>query len=229
MKEAQKKEKALVDEIVLYMKKKIETGEWPVGKKIPSENKLSQELNVGRGTIRAALQRFQVLGITESWQGKGTFIKTNDLSLFGKGFTIDARILNDMYTIREARSMVEPDIAYNAAKTASPELIECLTALYKQQKDSVGDQERFSMLDAQFHMTLAETTENPIIINFVGQLLDQTVCLNINKVFGYYGGIYYHSLILDAITQHNPELAHKYMKDHLESELIKPGKQSLTT
>lgn len=29
MKEAQKKEKALVDEIVLYMKKKIETGEWP--------------------------------------------------------------------------------------------------------------------------------------------------------------------------------------------------------
>ncbi|MDO4438109.1 MAG: FCD domain-containing protein [Eubacteriales bacterium] len=225
MKETHNKEKDLVDEIVIYMKKKIESGEWAVNKKIPSENKLSQELNVGRGTIRAALQRFQVLGIMESWQGKGTFVKTSDLSLFGKGFTVDPRILNDMYTIRQARSIVEPNIAYNVAKTASTELIECLKSLHQQQKEAVGDQERFSMLDAQFHMTLAETTENPIIINFIGQLLDQTVCLNSNKIFGYYGGVYYHSLILDAIIQHNPELAHKYMKDHMESELIKPGQQ----
>lgn len=217
-----KKGGMLVEEIVKYMKSKIESGEWPVNQKIPSENTLSRELGVGRGTVRAAIQRFQVLGIMESRQGKGTFIKTSDLSLFGKGFTVDSRILNDMYTIRQARSLVEPDIAYNAAKEASSELIECLRSLHQQQKEAVGNQERFSMLDAQFHMTLAETTENPIIINFVKQLLDQTVCLNSNKIFGYYGGIYYHSQILEAISQHNPELAHKLMKDHMESELIKP-------
>lgn len=220
-----KKDKAVVEEVVSYMREQISNGSWPLHSKIPSENKLCEELGVGRGSIRAALQRFRVLGIMESQQGKGTFVRSLDISLFGKGYTLDSRIMNDMFTIRHARSILEPEIAFQVAAHATPDLIDCLNTLNEQLKAAVGKQEQFVRLDAQFHMTLTETIQNPIISNIMNQLLDQTVCLNNNRVFGYFGGIHYHTKIAHAIAQHNPEQARSMMKEHIVSELFKPTEE----
>lgn len=217
-----KKDKIVVEEIVKYMKQQIKDGNWPLNSKIPSENELCNELGVGRGSVRAALQRFNVLGILESQHGRGTFVRSTDMSLFGKGHYLDTALLTDMVTIRAARSIIEPEIAYEAASRATPELIEDLSRLNEQLKAAVGHQEQFARLDAQFHMTLAEFIGNPIISNVMNQLLDQTICLNINRVFGYYGGIYFHPRIAEAISQRSCEQARNIMKTHMVSELFDP-------
>jgi len=217
-----KKDKIVVEEIVKYMKQQIKDGNWPLNSKIPSENELCNELGVGRGSVRAALQRFNVLGILESQHGRGTFVRSTDMSLFGKGHYLDTALLTDMVTIRAARSIIEPEIAYEAASRATPELIEDLSRLNEQLKAAVGHQEQFARLDAQFHMTLAEFIGNPIISNVMNQLLDQTICLNINRVFGYYGGIYFHLRIAEAISQRSCEQARNIMKTHMVSELFDP-------
>ena len=61
-----KKDKLVVEEIVKYMQQQIKDGAWAVNTKIPSENELCSRLGVGRGSVRAAIQRFNVLGILES-------------------------------------------------------------------------------------------------------------------------------------------------------------------
>ena len=149
-------------------------------------------------------------------------MRSIDISLFGKGHNLDTALLTDMVTIRQARSLIEPELAYEAAANATPELIADLNLLNQQLKAAVGNQELFARLDAQFHMTLAEFIDNPIISNVMGQLLDQTVCLNINRVFGYYGGIYYHPKIAEAIAQRSCEQARNIMKTHMVSELFDP-------
>ena len=64
-----KKDKLVVEEIVKYMQQQIKDGAWAVNTKIPSENELCSRLGVGRGSVRAAIQRFNVLGILESTGG----------------------------------------------------------------------------------------------------------------------------------------------------------------
>ena len=92
-------------------------------------------------------------------------MRSIDISLFGKGHYLDTALLTDMVTIRQARSLIEPELAYEAAANATPELIADLNLLNQQLKAAVGNQELFARLDAQFHMTLAEFIDNPIISN----------------------------------------------------------------
>lgn len=217
-----KKDKMVVEEIVKYMQQQIKDGTWAINTKIPSENELCSRLGVGRGSVRAAIQRFNVLGILESQHGRGTFVRSIDMSLFGKGHYLDTALLTDMVTIRQARSLIEPEIAYEAAANATPELIANLHLLNQQLKAAVGNQEQFVRLDAQFHITLAKFIGNPIISNVMSQLLDQTICININRVFGYYGGIFFHPKIAEAISQRSCEQARNIMKTHMVSELFDP-------
>lgn len=42
---------------------------------IPSEHELKERFNVNRNTIRAALNRMNALGIIETRQGDGTYLK----------------------------------------------------------------------------------------------------------------------------------------------------------
>ena len=50
----------------LYIKDKIKQGAWPLGKKIPSEAKLTEDLQISRSTLREVLAQYVSLGILES-------------------------------------------------------------------------------------------------------------------------------------------------------------------
>lgn len=52
----------------------IETGEWPPGRKIPSENELVRELGVARMTVHRALRELAQEGRLERVAGVGTFV-----------------------------------------------------------------------------------------------------------------------------------------------------------
>lgn len=62
------------------IKKKIETGEWPVGSQIPTEDYLCKMFNVSRATVRTAVLELARQGYVKRQQGKGTFICRNMVS-----------------------------------------------------------------------------------------------------------------------------------------------------
>ena len=64
----------VTSQVVDYLKKNIESGNWTVGEKIPSENQMTEELGVSRSSIRTALQYLIGLGVLESVHGKGTYL-----------------------------------------------------------------------------------------------------------------------------------------------------------
>ncbi|WP_028841561.1 GntR family transcriptional regulator [Thermodesulfobacterium hveragerdense] len=59
------------------LKKKIESGEWKPGSKIPTEEQLCKMFNVSRVTVRNALLELVRHGYLIRKQGKGTFVRKN--------------------------------------------------------------------------------------------------------------------------------------------------------
>ncbi|WP_026672577.1 GntR family transcriptional regulator [Alkalihalobacterium bogoriense] len=57
-----------------YLIKKIETQQFTIGEKLPSEMQLSERFNVNRYTVRQAMQKLVNLELVAAKQGKGYFV-----------------------------------------------------------------------------------------------------------------------------------------------------------
>lgn len=57
-----------------YIRAGIESGEWPVGSQVPSENEMTARFQVSRMTARRALQELTDEGVLVRTQGLGTFV-----------------------------------------------------------------------------------------------------------------------------------------------------------
>src|SRR4030043_2055345 len=61
-------------QIYTIIKEKIESGEWPVGTQIPTEDELCKTYDVSKVTVREAIQELVREGYLKRQQGKGTFV-----------------------------------------------------------------------------------------------------------------------------------------------------------
>lgn len=61
------------------LEKRIVSGVYPKGSKLPSEKMLCEEFGVSRITVRQALDLLESVGLTTPVHGKGTFVNTNKL------------------------------------------------------------------------------------------------------------------------------------------------------
>ena len=65
----------LTDQAADLLRARIASGEWEVGAKLPGETTLAAELGVGRSTVREAVRMLAGLGMVESRQGAGVFLR----------------------------------------------------------------------------------------------------------------------------------------------------------
>lgn len=62
-------------QLAAYLRRKIESGEWPTGAKLPSLEALAGAFDVSRVTIRQSIQMLVSENYIASKQGKGTFVE----------------------------------------------------------------------------------------------------------------------------------------------------------
>ena len=219
------KKESVTDRVVNYIREEIESGRWALGSRIPSENELCEILGCSRVSVRAAIQKYVGLGVLRSERGRGTFVSSGRVMPSDDGALVPAGRsglgLNDeqMFALylewRQARSLIEPEIAYHVAQTADDALIRKLSDLTQEMRDLVGDQDRFIQKDVRFHLTLAEAYGNSFVLSAMRLLLEQRDLLYYgNDRFGFFGGVYFHALITDAIARHDPDSAKRLMIDH---------------
>ena len=211
--------------IVKYLLRNIREGAWKTGEKIPSENELCAALGVSRVSVRSALQQLTALGILESRHGKGTFLISDDLSVFGEAQGA-AKEPGDEQTAEmrqtlEFRALLEPPVCARAAKEHSPELIGRLSALLEKMQNAIGSSREFVEADIRFHMELCEALGNPILTRTMAEVLQKKADaqVRLNLAVGYYGGIYYHSLILAALKKLDAKRAASVMAEHIERSI----------
>ncbi|WP_094603686.1 FadR/GntR family transcriptional regulator [Sporomusa silvacetica] len=213
---------SVTQQIIEYLKENIENGTWAVGEKIPSENNLTEILGVSRASVRVAIQQFIALDVLQSIHGKGTFVRTNNIMGVSSNVNvIDESNYDDIIQVLEFRRIIESECAYIAAQQATGETINNLKVYLKNMKNNIGQSEEFVKQDMLFHEEICHATGNRLLETCLKEVFQQNLKNHkqINEAFGYNDGVYYHTLLLNAIENKNFRKARKLMKEHLQQAI----------
>jgi len=197
----------------------ISTGEYPPGTKLPPEKELIQQLNVGRSSVREALQALAIMGLVDIRPGLGTFVKevTDDVSLPASIF---APLINpsNAQDLLEARLLVEPSIAALAAERHTKEEIDAIEDVLERTQNASLRGEPVYPLAARFHVEIARASHNLVFIRFI-----ETIA----RLFAVRGALMEksreyleweydsHFAVFDAIRTREPHRAAEMMQDHV--------------
>lgn len=159
---------SLTDQIFDYIRQKILSGEWKSNEKIPSENELAERLGVSRMSLRAAIQRTNALGLTETRVGDGTYVVDFSMRSIFKSL-YDFNILQqDFRQINEFRMIIQIGsvrLAFMRGQDYSEEIAE-LETIYKEMEECLKnkDYDDFYDADYRFHECVCNLSKNEYII-----------------------------------------------------------------
>jgi len=211
--------KYLYDDIVKQIQEMIRKGAFKLGEKIPPERTLAETFRVSRNCIRQAVQALAEKQILESRQGDGTYVRAPDSSLLTDGFALAILAQTDILAdIIEFRLMLEPQIAWLAAKNITTEELDRLKIIVCDQQRKVFAGEEDSHLDAAFHLQLADSSKNRIIqkvAHTMNEVLNESRCESLRSDERSKASIIGHFKIIDALEKRDREAALLAMKEHL--------------
>ena len=138
----------------------IESGEYPVGSRFPTEVELIKMFGVSRNTIREAVQSLASAGVLEVKQGDGTYVKSSNRFNANMSMKYEQVSLED---IKETRNALEVTIASLTAKRRTDEDMENIEAALARRKESKETVKENTLADVNFHMAIAEGCHNQII------------------------------------------------------------------
>jgi GntR family transcriptional regulator, transcriptional repressor for pyruvate dehydrogenase complex len=156
----------LYQEIAMQIRAHIESGEFPVGARLPAERELAKQLKVSRPSVREALIALEVEGLVEVKTGAGVFVCERRRP-FPSITSYEGPI-----EIMLARSLIEGDIAARAATKMRNADIKELERIVKAMNPSPTDQELCLPSDRAFHLFIAEKAGNNVLVRFVAELFD---------------------------------------------------------
>ena len=203
------------------MQEKIITGEWPVGRELPSEAELVLGLGVSRTVVREALQALRIQGLIEGSQGRRQRVRPVTLDSVVEGLDLAMqRETASFADLVEVRVAIECNAAALAAVRASDENLaemdRCIEAMR-----TGPDLESLVDADINFHTTLARASGNPLFA-MVTKVLHRSMrkaLLRIDLKLGHAVTAETHRPILEAVRRHDANAANTAMCHHLESNL----------
>lgn len=206
--------------IVEQIQRRILAGELKVGDHLPPERDLAEQFQVSRTAVREAVKTLSEKGLVAVRPGRGTFVTngTSQAVRSSLGMMMKIGQPDGTQDVVEVREIFEPEIAALAAQRASAENIAAMLRAVETMDQALNDAETFIEADLDFHLALAEASNNVIILalldSFVDLLREQRM-----RIFfvdgGPQRGQMHHKRILDAVIHHKPEAARDEMRKHL--------------
>ncbi|MCB6608268.1 GntR family transcriptional regulator [[Clostridium] symbiosum] len=74
----ERKETPVYGKIVDDVRRRIESGQWREGQKLPGERELCNLYGVARGTLKAAFSELQKAGLIRQVRGSGTYVESRE-------------------------------------------------------------------------------------------------------------------------------------------------------
>lgn len=208
----------IADKVFQQLMEKVSNGEWKAGDKIPSENELSESLQVSRNTVRQALQKMNALGIAEARQGEGTYIKKIDTSFY-VNLLIPSVFLGeqDQRKLFEFEKCIQEGAVVLACEKATEQELKDLSDKLEMMKRA-GDNKSYNDADIDFHVYLAEITHNEMFgkaMQIIKSMLTGGLSLLVDE-YGTEESIQAHERIVEALCRRDADAAGLYMKEHMD-------------
>ena len=166
---------SLSDTVAQELLKKIQTGEFGPGAKLPTEPALSEQFGVSRTVVREAISRLKNEGAVEPRQGSGVYVSEQGhlrpLRIqFDQASSADA-----VLQIVELRRAIDAEVAALAATRRTPRQLKAIETALKGIEADVKAGGDGVLADVMFHRSIAEATGNPFLLQtlaFLSQYLE---------------------------------------------------------
>jgi GntR family transcriptional repressor for pyruvate dehydrogenase complex len=203
------------------IKKAIFNHRFKVGDKLPPERQLSEEFKSSRSSVREAFRLLEKSGIVEIRKGVhgGAYVKKTDAMP-----VVDS--LKDLLhleqisleEIRQVRLMLEPPIAAEAARNATPRDIERLEEANRALEEGYKSGDPAVENNPAIHRVFAEASKNRLCVLLMTALMDiHAYRMRNNKLDE--GAkkkiIRHHNKIIESIRNKDAKMAHESMETHI--------------
>ncbi len=171
------KPKTAVEFTIDSIKNLLITKQLLPGDKLPTEMELAENLQISRGSVREAMKILSSYGIISIKRGDGTYISEE---MTGGLFDhlLFQMILTDFdkKKLLELRELIEIGMLSLVVANATDQSIKQIRAAHDKMKVEVergkATSRELAQLDSNFHIAIAESTNNPLIQKIYGFVLE---------------------------------------------------------
>jgi GntR family transcriptional regulator, transcriptional repressor for pyruvate dehydrogenase complex len=197
------------------------SGQVKPGGRLPSERQLAATLAVGRSSVRDALRPLLLLGILETRQGDGTYLRKAESMLLPQAVEWGLLLADHAtFDLVEARAYVEIALAELAARRRDDaDLGRIRAELERMAADNVTTEE-FITADLAFHLRIGQASGNMVLFGTLQSIqsllrvwIARVVAASDKTRWSYEE----HVPIYDAIKRGDPAAAAAAMTVHMRS------------
>ncbi len=164
----------LYEKIVEQIESRIVSGDLETGDQLPPERELAEQFEVSRTAVREAIKALSEKGLVEIRTGRGTFVTkaTPGVMRQSLGLLMKFGTTDGYANLVEIREIMEPEIAALAATRMTAEYISTMQEACEVMERSYDNPALFIEADLDFHLALAEATQNPLIPAIIDSIFD---------------------------------------------------------
>jgi GntR family transcriptional regulator, transcriptional repressor for pyruvate dehydrogenase complex len=221
--DGRRKDRKTYEQIVVYIRDTISSGQLRPGDRLPPETDLARSLGVSRPTVREALKVLEALNVLESSTGPtgGTFVRPLDGAGVAEYLTDSITLLMDVeeLTLEElwaAREAIETRAVGMAAVRRTEQDLATMRRIIE--SDERKDFELY-FPDITFHRTIADASKNRLLSLFmlsihrtIRTLAERYILPEAKEI-----SQSQHRLLYESILGRDEELAKMRMKEHLQT------------
>ncbi|MCA1669960.1 MAG: FadR family transcriptional regulator [Thermomicrobia bacterium] len=199
----------------------IRDGRLVRGQKLPTEREMSERFGVGRGVVREAVRMLDAMGLVESRQGSGIYVRNNPIPSISRALTLSVTPEEQSVTsLFEFRTVLEVAAVERAALRRTEEQLAAIEdaaiATVDAAPDFTGDV--WHLADQEFHRAISDASGNPYIsvaIDAVRQM-QRDVTRLVQEMRGSVGAAEQHRAIAEGIAARCPARAAAAMRAHIQ-------------
>ncbi|GAB3057439.1 FadR/GntR family transcriptional regulator [Salinicoccus sesuvii] len=163
----------IYEEIADLIMKDVKEGILNPGDKLPSIAKMADQYQVSSASIREALNTLSVMDVIEVKHGQGSYIKARMPLGFEHAFEIITR--KDIENLLELRRIIEVGCVELACSQAEEVDFEKMQDALDKMRTAVMNNELGEQADYEFHMAIAKSTGNQMLIDLLGNVSEKMI------------------------------------------------------
>jgi GntR family transcriptional repressor for pyruvate dehydrogenase complex len=153
----------LADQVADALAAEVRSGRLSEGDRLPTEAALAEQFGVSRTVVREAVSRLKSLGLLDSRQGSGVYVRAAGVEplRFEMPHVASREAVIQMVELRRA---LEAEVAALAAERRTPEDVQRIRQAIDSLHAAVAAGGNGADEDVRFHRAIAEAARNPFLI-----------------------------------------------------------------
>jgi DNA-binding FadR family transcriptional regulator len=200
----------------------IAGGEFEVGARLPSERALAERFDVSRTLVREAIIVLEIQGAVEVRGGSGIYVCASPVAP-SRSTTFTPPAGPGPFELLRARCLIESEIASVAAETRKDADLDRIFAALAAMREHMHDKAANEAADRLFHLRIAESTGNSVLLQMVTGLWDHTKAPIWSQMESHFhtpalrqASQDDHQRVFTALLERNVEAARAAMRAHIE-------------